>query len=84
MTGEQHSVKADTDYIVLAGQGLAWQEIGLFTARDANAAVKKAAAETLEGDDQALSFVAVPSRSFNPVKVAVKIERSIVLEEARS
>lgn len=76
---EQHSVKADTDYTVLVSFGGPWDSAGTTSARDAATAIKNVAAKTLTDEKPSGTFVAVPSRSFNPTPVSVKVERSLVI-----
>lgn len=92
-TNDQHSVKADTQYVVFEQVDLtdradakAWLAMGTFSARDAMAAIKAAVEdipETLRRD-AGYTCVAIPARSFNPMSVRPKVTTTLVLEEARS
>lgn len=85
----QHSVKADTIYVVLqlipaesSGDPERWDIVdSLVSARDGDQAIKKVAAATLRGGDQA-TYVAVPSRSWN--LVTIKAQATVTLEAVKS
>lgn len=85
------SIKADTEYVVLkkpavssnamSGGPQGWSIIGTFDGRDATTAIKAAVGEPLT-DGVSGNYVAVPSRSWKPVTVDVKVEKTLVLGEA--
>lgn len=73
---------ATTIYVVLKeGPVGAWKDIATVKARDGNSAIRATIAG-LDETDQAGTFVAVPSRSWKPVRVSAKVERTIVVEDA--
>lgn len=80
MVPEPQSVNVDTSYVVLYTTELdpKWGEYKRVTARSAEAAIKSAIGEKIP--DGAVQFVAVPERSWKPVKVRAKIETTLVLE----
>lgn len=74
-----------TEYVVLSkaipaantsGGVQGWQEVKSVTARSATEAVRAAA-----GDKNAAMYVAVPARSWNPVKVTPKVTTTFAIEE---
>lgn len=82
------SVKVDTEYVVLRWNGNdaekkleTWAVVGTFTARTAGDAAK--AAHARRGSDNGSTYVAVPARSWKPVRVTPKVETSLVVEEVR-
>lgn len=85
-----HSVKAASAYVVLAqyraevsgvavgaGENL-WQHVGEVEARSAEAAIRKHAEKT--AGTNARVFVAIPARSFQPVKVTPKTVTTLAIE----
>lgn len=81
-------VKADaasaptTGYVILSldeDTGL-WSREKKIEARSGEAAIREWAAETVRTDS--LTFVAVPERSWKPIKVTPKVTTSLTLEEA--
>lgn len=81
---EEHSVKADTEYAVLRFEdndiaGLQrWEFVESVLARSAEAAIRQVASRA-DG-----LYVAVPSRSWKPLKVTTKTETTLVIEEPES
>lgn len=72
-----------TEYVVLfqLGEGR-WQYDGAVVARDASTAIRKTYESRPTPDPGiAVTFVAVPSRSWSPVKVTPKVETTLVLED---
>lgn len=65
-----------TDYVVLHDQGEtdapSWREVGTVKGANATQAISKAA-----GDEPDGTYVAVPARSWRPVKPTVKVERRV-------
>lgn len=87
-----HEADQGTEYIVLsavpgeppvAGSGTArvWREsvVNVF-ARSAEAAIRKAVEALPEAQRQG-TFVAVPARSWKPVRVQERVERTLVIGE---
>lgn len=56
-----------------------WKPIKTVSARSANEAIKQVADTKAEA-----VYVAVPARSFNPVKVTPKVETTLVLGEVKA
>lgn len=93
MTPEPQSIDAGTDYIVLAKQppslsgdstaefsGNVWRHVGQYTARSAEAAIR---AYMGNGKTEATTvLVAVPVRSWNPVRVETKTVTTLEIKEA--
>lgn len=84
------SLKADTEYVVLRlhdapGSEGRWDRVGpdVVSARDSAQAIREVVAKLGDNNDGA-TFVAVPARSWKPVKVTTKVETTLVLEEASS
>lgn len=61
--------------------GLAWRGVGSFDANTTDEAIRKAAAQEAADPDidtsGVLTYVAVPSRSFQPVALTAKVEPKI-------
>lgn len=69
-----------TEYVVMSATRAdetdsAWAEVGHFEARDARAAV--AAYVSQNGVPKSGSFIAVPLRSFKPIKVDVETQTKL-------
>lgn len=75
---------AGTLYVVLYTTELdpKWGEHKRVTARTPEAAIKAAVGDTIP--DGADRFIAIPARSWKPVKVTEKVERSLVVDEVKS
>lgn len=81
-----HSVKVATEYVVLSRVGITdevppekgWREVGTFDARTGEQAIKQYVERT-KADGV---FVAIPARSWTPVKVAVKTETRLEVSAA--
>lgn len=72
-----------TAYVILRASGGVWEVIDDDRrGRDAAAAIR-ATVETLAEGDQDGTFIAVPLRSWRPVKVKTKVERTLVVEDAQ-
>jgi hypothetical protein len=72
-----------TEYVVLeliVGASEGWSGFARESARDGNAAIKAA----LEGNTDGGTFVAIPARSWKPVKVTPKVETTLVLEDVKA
>ncbi len=71
-----------TDYVILEllpGPDNTWAEFARETARTDHAAIKQA----LEGNTDGGTYVAIPARSFKPVKVTPHTSTVLKLEEAK-
>jgi hypothetical protein len=71
---------ATTEYVVLRlvdTDADAYEVVQRVSARDADQAIRKVAAEQGVG-----TFVATPARSWNPMRVTPKVETTLILEEA--
>ncbi len=81
-TGKPERSTEATTYVVLytTASATGWVEHKRVEARSAEAAVRAAIGEKIP--DGAASFVAVPGRSWKPVKVTPKIETTLVIEDA--
>ncbi len=81
-TPKSDRVTDATTYIVLYTTELdsKWGMLRAVEARSAEAAVRVAVGNEIP--DGAASFVAVPSRSWKPVKVTAKVETTLVIEGA--
>lgn len=92
MVPESQSQKVDTEYVVLKKDAAptpitasefrptGWNVVQNVSARDAQAAIRAVVGEPVsEGVNG--SYVAVPARSWRPVAVEVKVERTLVLGE---
>lgn len=55
-----------------------WSEVGSVSARSADAAIRDVVGKLSESDRKG-TFVAIPSRSFKPVTVSEKVERTLVI-----
>lgn len=87
-TPEPQSLDAGTEYVVLMrlkvsqdahdGSRLTWCEVGRASVRSADAAVREVVGK-LKEDERKGQFVAVPSRSWKPVGVSEKVERTLVI-----
>jgi hypothetical protein len=85
--GNPQPQKSDgTDYVILEQIGDAahppatdWAEFARETARSDSQAIRRA----LEGNTDGGTFVAIPARSFKPVKVTAETKTTLKLEEAR-
>lgn len=85
---EPQSLKADTTYVILERTkpvdptiaGESWQKVGQVSGRTAEAAIKKHA-EGVASTGAAV-FLAIPDRSWRPVKVTPKVATTLVIEEA--
>lgn len=74
---------ASTEYIVLlAGSDGRYEVVGSKHARDAAGAIK-AAAPTINSEAGWFVAVAVPARSWQPIKVTPKVETTLILEDAK-
>lgn len=77
--------QVQTEYVVLGAYEDVWTVAARVTCRDTATAVRTVAAAKddlparIRGTDV---FVAVPTRSWKPVKVTAKVETTLVLEEA--
>lgn len=73
--------RTGTEYLVLAKDSASfWREAKLVTARSAEEAVRRVASDPSAEKPSAL--VAVPVRSWRPVKVRVETQTRLILEEA--
>lgn len=88
MVPEPQSVKAPAEYVVLmksdAVEGDSterFEAVGRYVARDGNVAIK-AASEKCHSPTGSFVLVAIPSRSFQPVKVTPKTVTTLTLEVA--
>lgn len=70
---------AGTEYVVLRQDDDKWAFVKKSTARTPDAAVKDA-----HGTGSAAVYVAVPARSWKPMKVTPKVETTLVVEAAKS
>lgn len=71
-----------TVYVILKEEADGWQIVSR-KASYANAeAAIRATVASLGRDDQGGTFVAVPARSWRPVKVTPKVETTLLLEDA--
>jgi hypothetical protein len=62
------------------------RSIGRFTARSAEAAIRyaeKAQTFIAQQDGEAVTFVAIPARSWKPIKVTPQTVTTLKLEEAK-
>jgi hypothetical protein len=55
-----------------------WNEIGTANARSADAAIREVVGKQPE-NERGGQFVAIPARSFKPVTVSEKVERTLVI-----
>jgi hypothetical protein len=80
---EPQSVKADTEYLVLVQDPDSphWSELGTYRGRNQQEAIEKTVQGVRSGD-QGGTFVAVPARSWKPVKVTPKVETTFTFEDA--
>lgn len=80
---------AGTEYVVLRQSDNGnWREDSTVTARDGDTAIKKAyeaaskqPATPTSNPAVTVAFVAVPKRSWQPVKVTPKVETTLILED---
>lgn len=74
----EQPTKSETEYVILefVPPG-SWDEFGRGTGRDSHAAIKAA----LETNPTGGTFVAIPARSWKPVKVTTKTETTLVLDD---
>jgi hypothetical protein len=75
---QQETAKAGTRYVILVqtkDDENGWRQAGACIATSADAAVKQAATAT----SAAATYVAVPERSWKPVKVTVSQETRVTL-----
>ena len=84
---EQHSVKAHTEYTVLAldAAGVAagtWTNVDDIPARSAEAAVRQYAEKTPTNADETLTLVAIPARYWKPLRVARVRKVTLEVSEA--
>lgn len=94
MTVAETPAEQGTEYVVLV-RGLArdvvsegpsstvdevkvWRTVGEAYARSADSAIRAAVGRLPEGDRKG-TFVAIPSRSFKPVTVSERVERTLVI-----
>ena len=68
---------AQTKYVVLEQLDSKWHLIKKVVARSANAAIREVVGA--EGGDPTGTYVAVPERSWNPVKVSVRTQTHLKL-----
>jgi hypothetical protein len=64
-----------TEYIMLVGDGSTWRSGGVFNAYSATAAVQAYCKDN--GAKQEEEYVAVPKRSWRPVKVEIAVEERV-------
>lgn len=76
----EHSVKVPdgTEYVVLRQEDDRWVVAKTTVARTPENAIKSA-----HSNGNGAVYVAVPSRSWNPVKVTPKVETTLTLEAAK-
>lgn len=55
-----------------------WREVGKSSARSADAAIREVVGRLAESGRKG-TFVAIPARSFKPVTVSEKVERTLVI-----
>lgn len=86
-TPEPQSLDAGTTYIVMAQiktpdadrvDKIAWHRLAEADARGADAAIR-AVVGALPESKRSGTFVAIPARSFKPVTVSEKVERTLVI-----
>lgn len=73
--------KKSGGYIVFRQEDGAWQQVNTSSEKSAGAAIRGVVAK-LAVSDQSGSFVAIPARSWQPVKVTAKTETKLVVEAA--
>jgi hypothetical protein len=71
-----------TEYIVLAQKGEDWKQVAKIGARSGEDAVKRHVSRGTSGSGGV--FVAVPARSWQPMKVTAKVETTLVIEDVAS
>lgn len=72
---------APTEYVVMRLDGGTWREIARVPGRDSYAAVR-AAVQKLDEDMLAGTYLAVPVRSWKPVKVTPQVETTLIIQDA--
>ena len=79
------TVSEGTEYVVLSRiDGGKWEELtGRITARGNEAAVRAYLDATKESPNNTVEYVAVPVRSWTPLKVRVQTVTTLKLEEAK-
>jgi hypothetical protein len=78
-TPEAKTTASRTNYVVLQKDGNTWEFVDDVQATSARAAINAHAGKAL---GQPGTFVAIPARSWRPVKVTPKTTTSLVIEEA--
>lgn len=73
-----------TEYVILerltnTTGGVSWREFARETGRSADSALKT----SLEGNEDGGTFIAIPARSWKPVKVTPETVTTLKLEEAK-